>query len=97
MEYMVAEYRGSGDLEVFDAYDFVDFVAKKYPGIDDGYNLKARILELHEFVQRAVPGWNAPGYITHVVAPDATNNPRFYSAPWQVGLTEDHNIKCQHG
>ena len=24
-EYMVAEHRGSGDLEVFDAYDFVDF------------------------------------------------------------------------
>ena len=25
MEYLVAEYRGSGDLEVFDALDFCDF------------------------------------------------------------------------
>ena len=38
-------------------------------------------------------GWNAPGYITRVVAPDATTNPRFILAPWQVGLTEDHSVK----
>ena len=56
MEYMVAEYRGSGDLEVFDAYDFVKYLAKKYPGNDERNNLKARILELKDFVQRAVPG-----------------------------------------
>ena len=29
MEYMVAEYRGSGDLEVFDAYDFVEYFEAK--------------------------------------------------------------------
>ena len=56
MEYMVAEYRGSGDLEVFDAYDFDECFGKKYPGDDDRNNLKARILELKDFVQRAVPG-----------------------------------------
>ena len=44
-------------------------------------------------MQRAAPGWDAPSYITHVVAPDATTNPRFMLAPWQVGLTEDHSIK----
>ena len=29
MEYLVAEYRGSGDPEVFDALDFCSFFAKK--------------------------------------------------------------------
>ena len=28
-----------------------------------------------------------------MVAPDATTNPRFILAPWQVGLTEDHSVK----
>ena len=93
MEYLVTEYRGSGDLEVFDALDFCDFFAAKYPDTDDRNSLKARILELREFARRARPGWNAPSYITHVVAPDATTNPRFILAPWQVGLTEDHSIK----
>ena len=60
MEYMVAEYRGSGDLEVFDAYDFVEYFANKYIGNGDRNNLKARILELREFAQRAAPGSNAP-------------------------------------
>ena len=55
MEYMVAEYRGSGDLEVFDAYDFVEYFANKNTRNDDRNNLKARILELKDFAQRAVP------------------------------------------
>ena len=55
--------------------------------------IQARMLELREFAQRTAPGWNAPSYITHVVAPDATTNPRFILAPWQVGLTEDHSVK----
>ena len=90
MEYLVTEYRGSGDLEVFGALDFCDFFEKKYPEPDDRNSLKARILELREFAQRAAPGWNAPSYITHVVAPDATTNPRSMIAPWQV---EDHSVK----
>ena len=93
MEYLVTECRGSGDLEVFDALDFCDFFEKKYPETDDRNSLKARFLELRQFVQRAEPGWNAPSYINHVVAPDATTNPRFILAPWQVGLTEDHSVK----
>ena len=93
MEYLVTEYRGSGDLEVFDALDFCDFFEKKYPETDDRNSLKARFLELWQFVQRAQPGWDAPSYINHVVAPDATTNPRFILAPWQVGLTEDHSVK----
>ena len=60
MEYLVAEYRGSGDPEVFDALDFCSFFAKKYPETDDLNNLKERILELREFARRARPDWNAP-------------------------------------
>ena len=77
MEYLVTDYRGSGDPEVFDTLDFCDFFAKRYPETDDRNSLKARILELREFARRARPEWNAPSYITHVVAPDATTNLRF--------------------
>ena len=34
--------------------------------------------------QTPLQGGPPPSYLTHAVAPDATNNPRFYIAPWQV-------------
>ena len=93
MDYLVAEYKGSGDIEVFDTLDICDIFAKTYPETDGRNNIKARILELQMFAERVAPRWNAPSCITHVVAPDATTNPRFILAPWQVGLSEDHSIK----
>ncbi len=94
-EYFRTEYGGSGDPEIFDSVDFCQYFARKYPDGPAQNGLKQMFVELQSVVQRLSGGWVPVREIGVVVAECAEDNPEFFIAPWQAGLTENHSVKGQ--
>ena len=86
------KYLGSGDIELQDGISFCSYFDLHY-GTNTGKAILKDKLQRIENTMRNGLGWTLREPIGMVMPSDPDDEPEFYVAPWQLGLSAAHGVK----